>query len=225
MPGAIVRHIAQGKGDVTSKLCSVAVLASGRGTNFKAIAQSCRDEGYPARVACLITDNSDAGVVRVARSFDIPCHVIDAGDRGGRLKEGAEAMITDLCQSAAADLILLAGFMRILRGALLDRYEGRIINIHPSLLPSFPGLHAQRQALEHGVKLAGATVHFVDRSIDGGAIILQAAVHVKDEDSEESLSRRILDEENRILVQAVALVAGRKLKHEGRRVLGTTRHE
>jgi phosphoribosylglycinamide formyltransferase-1 len=206
---------------VTSKHCRVAVLASGRGTNFKAIAQSCRAEDYPAEVACLITDKPECGAVSIAGEFDIPCHSIDAGKRRGRLQDGAEEEIVRLCREEGVDLIILAGFMRILRGALLDAFERRIINIHPSLLPSFPGLHAQRQALDYGVKIAGCTVHFVDRSVDGGAIILQASVDVHDDDDEDTLSARILAEEHRILSRAVELFALGILRQDGRNVLGT----
>ena len=205
---------------MTSKRCRVAVLASGRGTNFRAIAKSCREQGYPAEVACLITDRREAGAVAIAGEFGIPCHVVDAGKRRGRLQDGAEEEIVRLCRSAKTDLVLLAGFMRILRGPLLKQYAGRIINIHPSLLPAFPGLHAQKQALEYGVRIAGATVHFVDQSVDGGAIILQAAVPVQEGDDEESLSRRILVEEHKILARAVELFALGKLECEGRWVVG-----
>jgi phosphoribosylglycinamide formyltransferase-1 len=196
----------------------VAVLASGRGTNFKAIANSCADEGYPAEVACLITDRPGAHAVEVARRFGIPVHVVDAGRRRGRLQDGAEEEIVRRCDESNVDLVVLAGFMRILRGPLLESFAGRIMNIHPSLLPAVPGLHAQRQALEYGVKVAGCTVHFVDQSVDGGAIILQSAVPVEDDDDEETLSQRILVQEHLTLSRAVELFARGKLETKGRRV-------
>jgi phosphoribosylglycinamide formyltransferase-1 len=123
-------------------------------------------------------------------------------------------------RDARADLVLLAGFMRILEGDLLSHFAGRVINIHPSLLPSFKGLHAQRQALEYGVRIAGCTVHFVDASVDGGPIILQAAVPVKDSDDADTLRDRILEQEHRIVVRAADLFARSRLRVEGRRVYG-----
>ncbi len=201
----------------------MAVLASGRGSNFKALAERCRNAAFPAEVACLITDNRSAAAVEVAGSLGIPWHAVDAGDRRGRLQPAAEAEIVARCESARVELILLAGFMRILEdteGGLLDRYRDRVINIHPSLLPSFKGLHAQRQALEYGAKLAGCSAHFVDASVDGGPIILQAAVPVRDDDDADSLAARILEAEHRIVIRAVELFAMGRLRIDGRRVLG-----
>jgi len=201
----------------------VAVLASGRGSNFKALVERCQDPAFPAEVACLITDNRSAAAVEVAESFGIPWHAVDAGEKRGRLQAGAEADIVARCASARVDVVLLAGFMRILEagtGSLLDRFSGRVINIHPSLLPSFKGLHAQRQAWEYGVKLAGCTAHFVDTSVDGGPIILQEAVTVRDDDDAESLGARILEAEHRGVVRAIELFARGRLRVEGRRVLG-----
>jgi phosphoribosylglycinamide formyltransferase-1 len=202
----------------------VAVLASGRGSNFRALAERCQDKTFPAEVACLMTDNRSAGAIEIADAFGIAWHWVDAGEKRGRLKPGAESEIVARCESARADLVLLAGFMRILEdatGGVLDRFRGRVINVHPSLLPSFKGLHAQRQALEYGVKVAGCTVHFVDASVDGGPVILQSAVPVRDDDDAESLSARILEEEHRAVTRAIELFALGKLKVEGRRVLGT----
>jgi len=212
------------KVNVTFRRCRVAVLASGRGSNFRALAERCQDPTFPAEVACLVTDNPTADAVGIAEAFGVAWFTADAGEKRGRLKPGAEAAIVARCESARVDLVVLAGFMRILEdapGGLLDRFRGRIVNIHPSLLPSFKGLHAQRQALEYGVKVAGCTVHFVDASVDGGPIILQAAVAVHDEDDAESLRARILAEEHRIVVRAVELFARGTLRIDGRRVLGT----
>lgn len=202
----------------------MAVLASGRGSNFRALAERCQDPTFPAEVACLITDNPTADAVGIAGAFGVASFAVVAGERRGRLKPDAEAEIVARCESARADLVLLAGFMRILEagpGGLLDRFNGRLMNIHPSLLPSFKGLHAQRQALDYGVKVAGCTIHFVDASVDGGAIILQSAVRVHDDDDVESLRARILVEEHRVVVRAVELYARGRLRVEGRRVLGT----
>jgi phosphoribosylglycinamide formyltransferase-1 len=176
--------------------------------------------GFPAEVACLVTDNASAQAVAVAEALGIPWHHVEAGDVRGRLQAGAEAAIVGVLERARVDLVFLAGFMRVLRGALLERYAGRILNVHPSLLPSFKGLHAQRQALEHGVRIAGCTVHFVDASVDGGPIVVQAAVPVHDDDDEETLSARILREEHRAVARAVALFARGVLRVDGRRVRG-----
>ncbi len=201
----------------------MAVLASGRGSNFKALAERCQDPAFPAEVACLITDNRSAAAVEVAESFGIGWHAIDAGEKRGRLQPGSEADIVGRCQEARADVVLLAGFMRILEagaGGLLDRFHGRVINIHPSLLPSFKGLHAQRQAFEYGVKVAGCTAHFVDASVDGGPIIMQAVVPVHDDDDADTLSARILAEEHRLVVRVIEQFARGRLRIEGRRVVG-----
>lgn len=167
-----------------------------------------------------MTDNPAAAAVAIAQELGIPWHAVDAGEKRGRLREGAEEAIVDLLEAAGVDLVFLAGFMRVLHGPLLERYAGRIMNIHPSLLPSFKGLRAQRQALEYGVRVAGCTVHFVDASVDGGPIILQAAVPVRDDDDVETLSARVLEQEHRIAARAVELFARGGLRIEGRRVLG-----
>jgi phosphoribosylglycinamide formyltransferase 1 len=205
---------------VSAAKCRVAVLASGRGSNFKALVERCQDPAFSCTVACLITDDRSAPVGSVAEAFSIPRHDIDAGERRGRLRPGAEAEIVRLCDAAGVQLILLAGFMRILEGDMLTRFAGRVMNIHPSLLPSFTGLNAQRQAFDYGVRVAGCTVHFVDASLDGGPIILQAAVNVRDEDDVESLRAKILAEEHRIVARAVDMFARGKLRIEGRRVYG-----
>jgi phosphoribosylglycinamide formyltransferase-1 len=199
----------------------VAVLASGRGSNFRALAERCQDPAFSCVLACLVTDDRSAPAIAVAETFQIPVHVIDAGERRGRLRPGAEAEIVRHCRDAGTQLIVLAGFMRILDGDVLTEFAGRVMNIHPSLLPSFKGLNAQRQAFEYGVRIAGCTVHFVDASLDGGPIILQSAVAVEDEDDVESLRARILSEEHRTLIRAIDLFAREKLRVEGRRVLGT----
>jgi phosphoribosylglycinamide formyltransferase-1 len=199
--------------------CRVAVLASGTGTNFKAIAATCQNEDFPADVVCLITDNPDAGALAIARNYGIPHHIIEAGKKRGRLPAEAEEKIVEICRNHEVELVALAGFMRILRGVLLDAYEGRILNIHPSLLPSFKGLHAQKQAFDYGVKIAGCSVHFVDRSVDGGPIIIQAAVPVEENDTADTLSARILEQEHRIYARAIQLFALKRLRIDGRRVI------
>jgi phosphoribosylglycinamide formyltransferase-1 len=169
-------------------------------------------------VACLITDQPSAPAVAIAEEFSIPWHAVAPGDRRGRLADGEEERIVRVCEEAGVDLVFLAGFMRILRGPLLDAFAGRILNVHPSLLPSFKGLHAPRQALEYGVKVAGCTVHFVDATVDGGPIVMQAAVPVEDTDDEDTLAARILREEHRIVAESIERVARGTLAIDGRRV-------
>jgi phosphoribosylglycinamide formyltransferase-1 len=196
----------------------VGVLASGRGSNFQAIVEACRRPGFPAETVCVVTDNPEAGVLEIAARFGVPAHIVPVTATRGRLPQEAEEEMAGICAGRRVDLIALAGFMRILKGPLLDRYGGRIMNIHPALLPSFPGLHSARQAVDYGVKVSGCTVHFVDQSIDGGAIILQSAVPVENDDDEDSLISRIHVEEHKTYVRAIELFALGRLKVEGRRV-------
>ena len=196
----------------------IAVLASGRGSNFKALAEASGREGYPAEIVLLIADNPDAGALSTARDMGIETAVIDCGPKRGSMTASASERMVAVCRERGVDLVCLAGFMRIVRGALLDEYEKRMINIHPALLPSFKGLHGQRQALEYGVRYTGCTVHFVDKGVDTGPIILQRVVPVRQGDTEELLSERILREEHRMYPEAVRLVAEGRVRIEGRRV-------
>ena len=217
--GAILAYSTGVLEDVLSeKRCRVAVLASGKGSNFAAMAEACRRDEIPARVVCLITDNPDAPALELARSYDIEAHTFEPPTKKPGLPAETENKIVALCRGLEVDLVALAGFMRILKGPLLTEYEGRIMNIHPSLLPSFKGLHAARQALEYGVTVAGCTVHFVDRSVDGGVIIVQAAVPVDGDDTEDTLLEKIHRQEHRIYVNAVKLFAEGQLRIDGRRV-------
>ncbi len=204
---------------MSDKTCNVGILASGRGSNFQAIAEACRDERFPARVVCLITDNPDAGALGIASSLGIPSFVVPVTEKKGRLPHEAEERMTKICADHDVNLIALAGFMRILKGPLLDDYEDRVMNIHPAILPSFKGLHSARQAIEYGVKVSGCTVHFVDRSIDGGAIIIQATVPVDHTDAEDDLLAKIHVVEHKSYVEAVKLFAQGRLEINGRRVL------
>lgn len=185
----------------------VAVLASGRGSNFEALARA--DLG-DAAVVLLVSDRDDARALAVAAGMGIETAL------PGR---PFERRCADLLEERGIDLVCLAGFMRILRGDLLRRFSGRLLNIHPSLLPAFPGLDAQARALAHGVKVAGCTVHFVDEGADTGPIIMQAAVPVFDSDTVETLSGRILAEEHRIYPIAARLALSGRLRLEGRRVV------
>lgn len=203
---------------MAGKKCNVGVLASGRGSNFKAIVEASRREGYAADVVCLVTDNPEAGAIEFARSYGVPAFTVPVTATKGRLPEEVEEEMVRICVDHGVDLIALAGFMRILKGPFLTAFENRIMNIHPALLPSFPGLHSARQAVDYGVKVSGCTVHFVDRSIDGGPIILQSTVPVEDDDDEDTLINRIHVEEHKTYVRAIELFARGRLKVDGRRV-------
>jgi phosphoribosylglycinamide formyltransferase-1 len=186
-------------------MMNIGVLISGRGSNLQAIIDAAEKGIIPARVAVVISDKPEALGIERARKHNIPTAVLKS-----------EAEIVEELEKHAVELVCLAGYMKIVGKTLLDKYYGKMINIHPSLLPSFPGLHAQRQALEHGVLITGCTVHFVDEGCDTGPIIIQSAVPVKEGDTEETLSARILEQEHIIYPQAIKLIAQGKLKIEGR---------
>jgi phosphoribosylglycinamide formyltransferase-1 len=195
----------------------VGVLASGRGSNFAALAAAAEDGSLGARVVRLVCDNPTAGAIDVAKRYGIAVTVVDAGARRGRVAPEAEARIVETLRADRVDLVCLAGFMRIVGTTLLDAFPRAVLNVHPSLLPSFPGLDAQRQALEHGVKVSGCTVHVVDAGIDSGPIVAQAAVPVHDDDSVQTLSARILAAEHRLYPQAVRILASGSVRFESRR--------
>ena len=174
----------------------VGVLASGRGSNLQAILDATRRPEFPARVVVVIADRERAMALERAAAAGAPGVFLDPKAYGDR--EAYDAALLACLDEHGVELVCLAGFMRILGAAFVRRLRGRLINIHPSLLPAFPGLHAQRQALDHGVKVAGVTVHFVDEGVDTGPIIAQASVPVRDDDTEESLSERILVQEHRL---------------------------
>ncbi len=200
-----------------SKKLRIGALASGGGTNLQAIIDRCLDNSIDAEVALVISNNPDAGALERARKAGIPFQCID--HRGFDSRESYDAALVKALQSAGVELVVLAGFMRLISSVLLDAYPGRIMNIHPALLPAFPGLHVQRKALEYGARFSGCTVHFVDKGVDTGPIIIQAVVPVLDNDTEQSLSERILRQEHRIYPQAIHLFAQGRLRVEGRRVL------
>jgi len=197
----------------------IAVLASGRGSNFEALARACLDEKFPAVMRLLITDNPEAGAVAIARSMGIEQAVVDCGPKRGSMTPESSERMAQLCAARRIDLVCLAGFMRIVKGALMTAYRGRMLNIHPALLPSFKGLDGQKQALEYGVRWSGCTVHFVDEGVDTGPIIVQRIVSVRDDDTVESLCARILVEEHAAYPEAVRLYAEGRLRVSGRRVL------
>lgn len=197
----------------------VAVLASGRGSNFQALIDAIQKGEIPASCVGLVTDNPAAYAITRAREAGIPVHVVDYSRFPS--KEEYESALLAAMRGLQADLFVLAGYMRILGPEIVREFSGRMINIHPALLPSFAGLHAQRQALEYGVKVSGCTVHLVDEGMDTGPIIVQACVPVLDGDDEECLAERILVEEHRCLPMAVRLFCEGRLEVVGRRVFLT----
>lgn len=197
----------------------IAVLLSGRGSNFEAIAESVRAGRIPdAEVAIVVSNRESAGGIEKARRRGIEAVVIPSK---GKQREEYDREVVALLKEKKIDLVCLAGFMRLLSPYFVQEFRHRILNIHPALLPSFPGLEAQKQALEWGVKFSGCTVHLVDEHLDAGPIICQAVVPVEDGDTEETLAARILREEHRIYAEAINLVLSGRYRIEGRRVLRT----
>jgi phosphoribosylglycinamide formyltransferase-1 len=195
----------------------IGILISGRGSNMVALAEAVRDRVIPdAEVAVIISDQRGAAGLERAEERGLQTVVIE---RKGRSRVEHDREIIAALVEHEVNLICLAGYMRLLSAEFIEAFRGRVINIHPSLLPSFPGLDAQRQALLYGVRWTGCTVHFVDETLDGGTIILQQPVAVHDDDTVETLSARILKEEHRIYAEAVALIASGDWELEGRRVL------
>jgi len=184
-----------------------------------AITQAIGRGDLPAKITAVISDVEDAAFLQHAEQLGIPGQFIHPGKYRTKLDEDAEQAYIAALQSSNVDLVVLAGFMRILKGDFLRAFEGRVINIHPSLLPSFPGLEAWKQALDYGVKHTGATVHFVDQGIDSGAIIAQETLPVQDEDTPESLLERIHSAEHRILPASIAAIASGKVELKGRRTV------
>jgi len=195
------------------------ILGSGKGSNFAAIADACADGKIPAEVAVVLSDVADAGILAHARERKIPAQFIPPGKFRTKLEEEAELEFVKILRAAKVDLIVLAGFMRVLKGEFLRAFEGRIVNVHPSLLPSFPGLDAWKQALDHGVKVTGCTVHFVDAGVDAGPIIGQQTVPVLDNDTAESLHARIHAAEHELYPECVAAITRGKIYVQGRRVI------
>jgi len=192
------------------------ILISGRGSNFEAIADSVAAGAIPAEIAVVIANRPQARGLEIARErgFDAVCLPSKGLDR-----EVYDRMLLAELAKHGVDLVCLAGFMRLLSATFIRQYPCRILNIHPSLLPAFPGLDAQHQALEHGVRITGCTVHFVDEDLDAGPIVLQAAVPVRDDDTVDALSARILKEEHRIYSAAIGIVLSGSYRIAGRRVL------
>ncbi len=192
------------------------ILISGRGSNMEAIADSVGGGKLAAEIAVVISNRADAPGLDIARRRGIEAVCVPSKGLDRTVYDG---MLVEELQKRSVDLVCLAGFMRLLSAGFIRAFPNRILNIHPSLLPSFPGLDAQHQALEHGVRISGCTVHFVDEYLDAGPIVLQAAVPVHDDDTAETLSARILREEHRIYSEAIAIVLAGRYTLAGRRVL------
>lgn len=194
------------------------VLVSGRGSNLQAIINNIEKGLLQAEIVVVISDQPDAYSLERARKHNIPAiHISAKGYKGKR--DEYDALLEAKLRKNKVELVCLAGFMRMISPTLIKAFPNRILNIHPALLPAFPGLHVQKAALDHGVKFSGCTVHFVDKDMDTGPIIIQAVVPVLDNDTEDSLSERILRQEHKIYSRAIHLYAEGRLKIDGRRVL------
>lgn len=200
---------------VSGKPLRLGILLSGRGSNFQAIAESIRDGRLKgAEIAVVLSNVVDAGGLAIARALGLPSAVFVSK---GRPRADHDADVTACLRDHRVDLVCLAGYMRLLSPEFIAAFPNRILNIHPSLLPSFPGLEAQKQAFDYGVKVAGCTVHFVDEHLDHGAIVLQRAIPVLETDDEHSLAERILAEEHIAYSEAIGRVAGGEYEIRGRR--------
>ncbi len=196
-------------------MTNIGVLVSGRGSNLQSIIDSINRKEINAKITVVISDVEDAYALERARKHDIPAVFVNPK---GKDREKLDEEIAETLREHNADLIVLAGYMRILGKDFVRKHYGRVMNIHPALLPSFPGLHAQKQAFEYGVKVSGCTVHFVDAEVDHGPVIIQKAVPVLEDDTEETLAKRILEEEHKSYPEAIRLYTEGRLKIVGRKV-------
>ena len=194
---------------------NIVILISGRGSNMIAIAQACRRDRWPARIAAVISNRPQAAGLEAARGLGLATEVLDSAGRADR--EAFDAELAQRIDAHAPHVVVLAGYMRILSTAFVERYAGRLVNIHPSLLPSFPGLHTHRRALEAGVKAHGTTVHLVTAELDSGPILAQAVVPVVDGDDEDRLAARVLAAEHRLYPMAVRWLVEDRLVFDGNR--------
>ena len=192
------------------------ILLSGRGSNFAAIAESVKQRRIAAEIAVVISNRAEAPGIELARSLGLDARVIPSK---GRQREEHDAEVVRGLQEKSVDLVCMAGYMRLLSPVFIRAFPQKILNIHPSLLPAFPGLEAQKQALEYGVKVSGCTVHFVDEHLDHGAIIVQKAVPVLDGDDDHTLAARILEQEHRAYTEAINIVLAGNYEVVGRRVV------
>jgi phosphoribosylglycinamide formyltransferase-1 len=203
-------------------MINLAILISGRGSNMEAILKSIKKNKIPIKSTIIISNKPDAKGIKIAEELGVKTEVIESsGIKGGNWNYDKKiiAVLEKHGVTPKNGLVCLAGFMRIMSPEFVKHYKGRILNIHPAILPSFPGLHSQKQAIEYGVKHSGCTVHFADEGVDTGPIILQAIVKVNDNDTEESLSKRILAQEHKIYPKAVKLFAEGRIKIIGRKAI------
>jgi phosphoribosylglycinamide formyltransferase 1 len=200
----------------------IAVLGSGSGSNCQSIIDAIETGDLNASIVCVITDVEDAPILARAQRHGIPAEYISGAPYKTKIDGAAQDAYISRLRESGAEVIVLAGFMRIIKEGLLDAYPGRVINIHPSLLPAFPGLHAWKQALDYGTKVAGCTVHFVDAGTDTGPIIVQNSVPILDDDTPESLHARIQIEEHQAYPEALRAIENGTLKVSGRRVFRET---
>ncbi len=203
-------------------MLNLAILISGRGSNMEAILKSIKKKKIPINPAVVISNKSDAAGLMIAKKLGVNTEVLDSSEYKGKRLEYDKKLMLILNKYGVTSkngLVCLAGFMRIISPQFVRKYKNRILNIHPALLPSFSGLQAQEQAIKYGAKYSGCTVHFADEEVDTGPIIIQAVVKVKDNDTEQSLSKRILTKEHEIYPQAVKLFAEGKIKVSGRRTI------
>jgi phosphoribosylglycinamide formyltransferase-1 len=203
-----------------SRPVRLGILASGRGSNLQAVIDAIEAGRLTAKIAVVVSNKKDAVALERARKYDVPDVFLDPKPLAGRpdSREAYDRAVLAVLEQYEVELVLLAGYMKIVTPVLVNAYENRMMNIHPSLLPSFPGLDVQKKAIDHGCKISGCTVHFVTEGVDEGPIIIQAAVPVRETDTPETLAARILEEEHRIYPRAVQLYAEGRLRVEGRRV-------
>lgn len=203
-------------------MINLAILISGRGSNMEAILRAIKKKKIPVKPAIVISNKPDAKGLKIAQKLGVKTAVVESLGLKGGSWEYDQKLVAALEENNVTPkngLVCLAGFMRIMSPEFIKHYKGRILNIHPAILPAFPGLHSQKQAVEYGVKYSGCTVHFVDEGVDTGPIILQAIVKVKDSDTEESLSKKILKQEHKIYPKAVRLFAEGKIRTKGRKTV------
>jgi phosphoribosylglycinamide formyltransferase-1 len=198
---------------------NIVLLVSGRGSNMEAIVRACADEGWDARVAAVVSNRADAAGLAFARRRGIAAEVVD--HRAFATRDAFDAALAECIERHSADVVALAGFMRILGAEFVRRFDGRLVNIHPSLLPAFPGLHTHRRAIEAGCKASGATVHFVTADLDHGPIIGQAVVPVLADDGEEALAARVLAQEHVLYPRAIRWLVEGSLERRGGAVVQT----
>lgn len=198
-------------------MVNIGVLVSGSGTNLQAIIEAIEAGKIKGKICIVISDNPDAYALKRANKHNIETQYINYKEFNDR--EEYDKIIVSALKERDCDLVVLAGYLKILTPYFINAYKNKIMNIHPALLPSFPGLHVQKEAIDHGVKVSGCTVHFVDEGLDSGPIIIQRAVEVKKDDTEETLTKRILKEEHQIYPRAVQLFAQERLTINGRRVI------